>query len=585
MGDQIAQLGHMGVPNVANQNQGELSPQADLVQGGLPHVGDERTLWDYTMPRVELHQSSIRQPTIAANSFEIRPSIIQMIGTTCIFNGLVNDDPNLHLQKFNEICKTFKYNGIPDDFIKLKLFPFSLGNDARIWLNSQPPNSITTFDRLAQAFLNRYFPPGKAARLRNEILPFQQFENESIYEAWERFKELQRRCPHNGLAKWQTLQAFYQGLTVLTRNLVDAVAGGSLMSKSMDAANDLLEEMALNNSQWGGQRQIPKKTPGVLEMDERTSVQAQLASQNHQIVALQNQLAKMSAGPSNMQVAQSRGQQGRQQGSLPSDTVVNPKEQCKAIALRSGREVELPDNFGKGKGVVVEDEGGCEEEVDVEKMSSSQDEVSTTLNDPPPQPQVQAYVPPIPYPQRLKKHKDAHNFNKFLEVFKKLHINIPFAEALAQMPTYVRFLKELLSNKRKLEEFEIVALTEECSAILQNKLPPKLKDPGKFTIPCTIGQTEFGRALIDSEASINLMPYSVYEKLGVGEVKPTHVTLQLADRSIKYPRGVMEDVLVKVENLYFPIDFVILEMEEDVEIPLLLGRPFLKTVGALIDVK
>ncbi|KAK0581724.1 hypothetical protein LWI29_017165 [Acer saccharum] len=280
-----------------------------------------------------------------------------------------------------------------------------------------------------------------------------------------------------------------------------------------------------------------------------------------------------------------RGQQGRQQGSLPSDTVVNPKEQCKAIALRSGKEVELPDDFGKGKGVVVEGESGCEEDVDVEKKNSSQDEVPTTPNDPPPQPQVKAYVPPIPYPQRLKKQKDTHNFNKFLEVFKKLHINIPFAEALAQMPTYVRFLKELLSNKRKLEEFETVALTEECSAILQNKLPPKLKDPGKFTIPCTIGQTEFGRALIDSGASINLMPYSVYQKLGVGEVKPTHVTLQLADRSIKHPKGVMEDVLVKVENLYFPVDFVILEMEEDVEIPLLLGRPFLKTAGALIDVK
>ena len=126
MGDQNAQLGHMGVLNVANQNQGELPPQANPVQEGLPHVGDEHTLRDYTMPRVELHQSSIHRPTIAVNSFEIRPSIIQMIGTTCMFNGLVNDDPNLHLQKFNEIYDTFKYNEIPDDFVKLKLFPLSI---------------------------------------------------------------------------------------------------------------------------------------------------------------------------------------------------------------------------------------------------------------------------------------------------------------------------------------------------------------------------------------------------------------------------------------------------------------------------
>ena len=194
-------------------------------------------------------------------------------------------------------------------------------------------------------------------------------------------------------------------------------------------------------------------------------------------------------------------------------------------------------------------------------------------------------MPPIPYPQRLRKHKDAHQFAKFLEVFKKLHINIPFAEALAQMPTYVKFLKDILSNKRKLEEFETVALTEECSAILQNKLPPKLKDPGKFTIPCTIGNLEFGQALLDSGASINLMPFSTFKKLGLGKVKPTRVTLQLADRSIKHPYGIIEDVLMKVGNFFFPVDFVILEMEEDVEIPLILGRPFLKTSRALIDHK
>ena len=98
------------------------------------------------MPRVEYNLSSIRQPAIAANSFETKPSVIQMIGTTCMFNGLPNDDPNLYLQNFNEICDTFKYNGIPGDFIKLKLFPFSLRNDAKVWLNSLLPNSIITFD-------------------------------------------------------------------------------------------------------------------------------------------------------------------------------------------------------------------------------------------------------------------------------------------------------------------------------------------------------------------------------------------------------------------------------------------------------
>ncbi|XP_024021582.1 uncharacterized protein LOC112091651 [Morus notabilis] len=154
-------------------------------------------------------------------------------------------------------------------------------------------------------------------------------------------------------------------------------------------------------------------------------------------------------------------------------------------------------------------------------------------------------------------------FSKFLDVFKKLHINIPFADALEQMPSYVKFMKEILSNKRKLEEYETVALTEECSAILQKKLPTKLKDPGSFTIPCTIGNSFFDKALCDLRASINLMALSVYRKLGLGEAKPTTISLQLADRSIKYPRGIIEDVLVKVDKFIFPADFIVLDIEED----------------------
>ncbi|XP_073024298.1 uncharacterized protein [Primulina eburnea] len=113
----------------------------------------------------------------------------------------------------------------------------------------------------------------------------------------------------------------------------------------------------------------------------------------------------------------------------------------------------------------------------------------------------------------------------------------------------------------------------------------KLKDPGSFSIPCTIGTSNFSKALCDLGASINLMPYSCFEKLKIGEVKPTTISLQLADRSIKYPRGVVEDVLVKVDKFIFPVDFVVLDMEEDREIPLILGRPFLATGKALIDVQ
>ncbi|KAL2498444.1 Uncharacterized protein Adt_23994 [Abeliophyllum distichum] len=129
-------------------------------------------------------------------------------------------------------------------------------------------------------------------------------------------------------------------------------------------------------------------------------------------------------------------------------------------------------------------------------------------------PHVKGYIPPIPFLQRLKKHKFDKQFEKFLEVFKKLQINIPFADTLAQMSSYTKFMKEILPNKMKLEKHETVMLTEECSAILQNKLPPKLKDPGSFTIFCTIGEVDFDKSLYDLGASINLITFSVYRRLG-----------------------------------------------------------------------
>ncbi|XP_073137912.1 uncharacterized protein [Henckelia pumila] len=153
------------------------------------------------------------------------------------------------------------------------------------------------------------------------------------------------------------------------------------------------------------------------------------------------------------------------------------------------------------------------------------------------------------------------------------------------MPSYAKFLKEILSNKRKLEEHAMISLTKNCSALVQNKIPPKQKDPGSFSIPCVINDVQFHKALCDLGVSINLMPYSVFRKLSLGEPKSTRMLLQLADRSIKYPKGIIEDVLVKVDKFIFPIDFVVLDMEEDLDIPVILGRPFLATGKSLLDVQ
>ncbi|XP_010247685.1 PREDICTED: uncharacterized protein LOC104590663 [Nelumbo nucifera] len=226
--------------------------------------------------------------------------------------------------------------------------------------------------------------------------------------------------------------------------------------------------------------------------------------------------------------------------------VKNPREQINAIALRSGKTV------GKTQKDDKED--------DVADLQKETEGSTPKLN-------LDSIKLPILYLGRILKVNLDRQFEKFLD-----------------MPKYAKFLKEVISNKRKWEDCEMVKLNKECSASLQKKLPQKLKDPGSFSIPWTIRNTEFEKALCDLGASINLMPYSIFEKLGLHELTSTTITLQLVDRSIKYPRGIV-DVLVKVGNFIIPADFIVLDMEEDRTMPLILGRPFLAMGNALIDVK
>ena len=157
---------------------------------------------DYALPMVDSASSSIRRPPVAINNFEIKPAIIQLIQSQMQFSGLLNEDPNSHIANFLEICDIIKYNGVTDDAIRLRLFPFSLRDKAKAWLNSLPAGSITTWDMIGQRFLAKYFPPSKTAKMRNDITNLVQAEMESLYEAWERFKELLRRCPHHALPIW-----------------------------------------------------------------------------------------------------------------------------------------------------------------------------------------------------------------------------------------------------------------------------------------------------------------------------------------------------------------------------------------------
>ena len=253
---------------------------------------------------------------------------------------------------------------------------------------------------------------------------------------------------------------------------------------------------------------------------------------------------------------------------LSSSSELTPRiDKVKAdITLRSGKKVEQP---------VPEPakQNTEEKEAKPEKIEINDDVVKKST--------------PPPFPQALKGKKKAINQVEILEVLRQVKVNIPLLDMIKQVPTYAKFLKDLCIVKRGLNVDKKAFLTEQVSAIIQCKTPVKYKDPGCPTISVNIGGTCEEKALLDLGASFNLLPYSVYKQLGLRELKPTTITLSLADKSIKIPKGTVEDVLIQVDKFYYPVDFVVLNMEPVAVganyVPIIIGRPFLATSNTIIN--
>ncbi|GJW94292.1 reverse transcriptase domain-containing protein, partial [Tanacetum coccineum] len=295
---------------------------------------------------------------------------------------------------------------------------------------------------------------------------------------------------------------------------------------------------------------------------------------------LTNDIKNMMSSFFQMNTASSSGS-----GSLPSNTVANPRGDLKAITTRSGISYDGPLIPPLPK--VVE----REPEVTKDTVQPS------TKNIQPPVVQTQAPIdepvvapkpkPSIPYPSRANKQKlrekDDNLASKFVEIFRELHFELSFADALLHMPKFASMFKSLLNNKEKLFDLAKTPVNENCSAVILKKLPEKLGDPGKFLIPCDFPEIVECLALADLGASINLMPLSIWKKLSLPELMPTQMILELADRSTTSPSGIAKDVFVKVGKFHFLADFVVVDYVVDPRVPLILGRPFLRTAHALID--
>ncbi|GKB37567.1 reverse transcriptase domain-containing protein [Tanacetum coccineum] len=642
----------------------------------------------------EGYEDAIVVPEINAN-FELKHGLINLVQNKQFF-GHDKEDPHAHIRYFNKITSTMKFPNVPSTSVKLMLFPFSLEGAARIWLEKEPPRSIQTWDDLVSKFINKFFPPSKTTNLRNEITRFQQRFDETFYEAWDRFNDLLRACPHHGFSELHQLDTFYNALNSNDQDSLNSAAGGNFLDKMpRDCLRIIESKSKVRNSRnkpvvakvsaststpgisfevaelkemvkallLDKKNQSPAPTPvkavhfwqrlSEIIFQEYVSQQPKLFSTQEtpvtcpefsnqnpqtriyppvQTIMVQNQgnaikslqtktrefnqpslpttvhqgqvsrpgvrvvhprclssspayqppapqiqgVSKedfhsyVKANDAVMRNMQTQGQNMQNQltnltdmlskfvasntastsGTLPSNTVTNPKEDLKVME----RDTEVT------KDTMHPTNNGSTEDVPPPVVPIvNHESISEPANTP-----VSASRPnqkaSIPFPSRRnderRREKANDQIEKFYEIFRDLSFEISFTDALMLI-----------------------------QSVILNKLPKKLGDPGRFLIPC-----EFSRinntcnALADLGASINLMPYSVWKTLSLSELTPTCMTLELADRSISEPIGIAEDVYVTVGKFQFPADFVVVDFEPDPRVPLILGRSFLKTSRALIDV-
>ncbi|RVW78416.1 hypothetical protein CK203_051431 [Vitis vinifera] len=262
------------------------------------------------------------------------------------------------------------------------------------------------------------------------------------------------------------------------------------------------------------------------------------------------------------------------------------------ITLRSGKKVEspIPKPYAEEK---EEEETKKREEMKGKKkdISEEKEDRDSTINANPEKELIKEELmkkrTSPPFPQVLHGKNGIKNASEILEVLSQVKVNIPLMDMIKQVPSYAKFLNDLCTIKRGLNVNKKAFLTEQVSAIIQCKSPLKYKDPGCPIISIMIGGKVVEKALLDLGASVNLLPYSVNKQLGLGELKPTSITLSLVDRSVKIPRGIIEDVLVQVDNFYYPVDFVVHDTDPLVKeanyVPIILGRPFLATSNAIIN--
>nr|GEX66631.1 reverse transcriptase domain-containing protein [Tanacetum cinerariifolium] len=547
-------------------NLDELSPP-------IVTMADQRTMAQLLRAPTEGYEDAIVVPAITADNFELKPGLLTLVQNKQFF-GHDKEDPHAHIRYFNNITSTLKFPNVPNTSIKLMLFTFSLEGATQIWMEKEPPRSIFTWDDLVSKFINQLFPPSKTTNLRNEITNFQQRFDEYFSEAWDRFKDLLRACPHHGFSELHQLDTLYNALNSKDQDLLNSAAGGNFFDKMPRGCLAIIEskskvhyscnkpvvaKVSTNTSSSGISPDVAelKDMAKALLLDKKSQNQAPAtvkAVEESCVIVVVLILTEIVQPPMAMFIltifknsflkppgVSYDGPQIPPPLSILPKVVENEPEATK--------DTINPTNNGSTKDVqppVVQSESPI---LTSEPVNSP---IIETVSSP-----VSALRPnqrpSIPYPSILQDQKLRDKANDQLwPIHQKLVARTP--------------------------------LNEHCSTVLLKKLPEKLGDTGKFLIRCDFPEKAECLSLADLGVSINLMSLSVCNKLSLSDLSPTRMNLELTDRSISRPVGVAKDVYVKVGTFHFLADFVVVDFDADPRVPLILGRSFLKTGRALIDV-
>nr|GEV85608.1 DNA-directed DNA polymerase [Tanacetum cinerariifolium] len=563
----------------------------------------DRTMEELLQAPTKGYGEAIVTSEILAKNFEIKMNLLQLVQANK-FHGFERDNPHTHISNFKRMTATLKYKDVPNDAIMLMLFPYSLEGAARIWYEKEPPNSILTWDDLVNKFVNQFFPPSKTTHLKNEISRFTQRFEETFGEACDRFKEMLRACPHHEFLELTQIDTFFNGLYEQDQDSLNAAAGGNLLNKTTREALKIIKnksKVRYSRSKSNVSRVITNSRDNVSKTDDGID---KLADQISNLVEIVNkQVITPASAKAVEKTCVTCGGAHAYYDCIATDS--NQPSVCAATGSynqasppnRASHQIlppgftpvqNNPNSMGNQINVLMGDFNKREENLrrnlnnDMRSILGSffQNQASTsgTLPSntvPNLKGEMKAVTtrsglayegPSIPTNSPLEKIVEQNTE----ETTNKEHFNCPGSTAQVQpLVVLISILEPNVSRNQprptipypsrlndqklhKLFELAKVPLNENCSAMLLKKLSEKLGDPSKFLIPCDFPGME--------------------------------MTLELADMSITHPKGVAEDVFVKLGKFHFPTDFVVVDFEADPRVPLILRRSFLRTGRALIDV-